>query len=177
MMRRLLNRVNRAVTSRLRFAILRWWADTQPKGQAPTCPNSAEVMELDKDDASKASRTGSTVLLRASEEETPMKLQLSGTALLSLIALAPELVPGQQTGHGNPNAPQGSGKPRGTTASIPADHFDLVKYFKDLASQERALAESYRRIARIYEEKTPPSDLDPASGRENEESIRAPRGN
>ena len=53
-----------------------------------------------------------------------------------------------------------------------ADHLLLARYFRDLASQEQALAESYERLAEIYQEQSPPPGLDAAKTRELNDQYR-----
>ena len=48
------------------------------------------------------------------------------------------------------------------TVSAPEDQLRLAEYFRELASVERELAESYSRIEAAWREKAPPPGLDPA---------------
>jgi hypothetical protein len=50
--------------------------------------------------------------------------------------------------------------------SVSEEHLSLAAYFSELASQERALADSYSRLAAIYIDKTPPPGTDTPTARE-----------
>jgi hypothetical protein len=67
---------------------------------------------------------------------------------------------------GESQEPESSSKPLPAMATIPKDQPALVNYFRNLSSQEEALAESYHRIARLYQEETVPPGLNRASARE-----------
>lgn len=94
-----------------------------------------------------------------------------GTLTLLVICLAGMLAYGQEPAGGTPKATPSSASGL-TTGGIPASPVGLAKYFQDLALQEQALAESYKRIAKMYEQKMPPSDVDPASARELKNHYR-----
>jgi hypothetical protein len=47
-------------------------------------------------------------------------------------------------------------------ASKPADDWFLATYFRELASQEKALADSYQRIGRDIKKTKPPAGVDAA---------------
>jgi carboxypeptidase family protein len=58
---------------------------------------------------------------------------------------------------------------RASTVNIVAeDHLSLAGFFRDLASQEQELAESYEHIAALYKENAPPQRLGPATETENQ---------
>jgi len=52
------------------------------------------------------------------------------------------------------------------TAGVSEDQFKLEEYFRQLASEEHALAESYARLAALWKHQTLPANLDPAAARE-----------
>jgi len=94
-----------------------------------------------------------------------VKIRLIITVLLFLCLAAPGPVAAQEPGAGGPKPAQGSNTHPLDKGSMPEDHFRLAKYFRELAAREQALAKSYDHIARIYQEKTLPLGLDPASAR------------
>jgi hypothetical protein len=102
-----------------------------------------------------------------------MKLQLTGAVLLSVwLWAAPWSAPAQELTLRNPK-PAASVSPFSIGAAIaPEEHLHLAQYFRDLASQEQALAKSYERIAKIYKEKTLPPGLDAALAREMKNQYR-----
>jgi hypothetical protein len=59
-----------------------------------------------------------------------------------------------------------------TNAAPPEDAESFAKHFCELASHERALADSYRHLAAFYKNRTPPLGLDPASARELKRQYR-----
>jgi hypothetical protein len=62
---------------------------------------------------------------------------------------------------------------KASTISIVAeDHLSLAGYFRDLASQELALAESYEHIAALYKENAQHQGTDPVSAAEMENQYR-----
>jgi hypothetical protein len=67
-------------------------------------------------------------------------------------------------------------KQRDSGASVaekkPQDESSLAMYFRELASQEKALADSYQRIAVMYHNAKPPANIDPASVREVENQYK-----
>jgi hypothetical protein len=91
---------------------------------------------------------------------------------LSLIFLAATLAPGQEPAVANPKAPQSPRQPLVATANAPEDHLSLAVYFRELASQEEALAKSYDHLARIYKEKVLPAGLDAVSAREMKDQYK-----
>lgn len=97
-----------------------------------------------------------------------MKLQTLGTAALpALIFLAVQPLSSQEgscaQAERNQKSSQGASR---TTEGATEDHLSLAAYFGDLASQERALADSYSRLEAIYTDKTPPLGTDDATARE-----------
>ena len=62
---------------------------------------------------------------------------------------------------------------KASTVSIVAeDHVSLAGYFRDLASQEQALAESYEHIATLYKENAQHNGADPVPATEMENQYR-----
>src|SRR5215475_3700122 len=59
-----------------------------------------------------------------------------------------------------------------TDARPTGDELSLARYFRELATQEHALADSYRRMAALYKDKTAPLGLDPSSARELRNQYR-----
>lgn len=53
-----------------------------------------------------------------------------------------------------------------TPATMSEEHLSLGQYFDQLASRERALAQSYERMASFYREKAPPAGVDATSAAE-----------
>jgi len=98
-----------------------------------------------------------------------MRLHLMRTAVLSAVLLVASGRAGaQQAASNNPELSQTrvAGQQQVTEGKTVENHARLADYFKDLASQEQALAESYTRIATMYKEKTPPAGLDAAAASE-----------
>lgn len=85
-----------------------------------------------------------------------MKLQLKRAATASVFLLTPGIVPAQE--------------PASTIGIAAEDHLSLAGYFRGLASQEQALAESYEHIAALYRENSqhPGACLIPAAEMENQ---------
>jgi hypothetical protein len=107
------------------------------------------------------------------DEEVQMNLRLTSALFLSVCFLAAlRSVAAQEPAAGNPKVPQSPHQSLATTANAPEEHLSLAAYFRELASQEQALAKSYDRIARIYEEKALPSGLDAAVAREMKNQLR-----
>jgi hypothetical protein len=53
-----------------------------------------------------------------------------------------------------------------TDSEPPGDELSLARYFRELASQEYALADSYRHTAAVYKDTTMPRGLDLSSARD-----------
>lgn len=94
-----------------------------------------------------------------------MQFRACWTLALFLILLS-ALAPGQETATRHPQPPAGSAPSAPPTASTPENHWELAKYFRDLAAQEQALAKSYDQIAKTYKAKAVPTGLDPAAARQ-----------
>jgi len=94
-----------------------------------------------------------------------MRLHLMRTAALSAVLLVASGRAGAQQAASN-NPESGQTQQQITEGRTVENHARLADYFKDLASQEQALAESYARIATMYKEKTPPAGLDAAAASE-----------
>src|SRR5262249_35079828 len=58
------------------------------------------------------------------------------------------------------------------STTLSGDHVHLAGYFRDLAFQEQALAESYERLAELYQVQSPPPGLDAAKARELSDQHR-----
>lgn len=97
-----------------------------------------------------------------------MSLQVFGNAALSvLIVLAVQPLSSQEGGYKQGERAQKlSERASRTLEGAKKDHLCLAAYFGELASQERELADSYSRLAAIYNDKTPPPGTDDASARE-----------
>jgi hypothetical protein len=109
---------------------------------------------------------GAKKSLSSFDEEVDVKLQLTSVTLLALaLWVAPRPVAAQQPAADDSKLIQSPRAISITNASTPEDHLRLAEYFRDLATQEQALAESYDEIAAIYKKKTAPPGLDPASAR------------
>lgn len=101
-----------------------------------------------------------------------MRLHIIVGAVLSAVVLAAPGPAVAQEGVAN-NAKASQAQHAGIAAASPvADHAHLSDYFRDLASQEQALAESYARIATLYKEKVPLPGLDPATTDELRKQCR-----
>jgi hypothetical protein len=100
-----------------------------------------------------------------------MKLQLTRTIAASVFLVAQEIIPAQEPVSNASKPPRHEDKGP-TTGNAPKDHLSLADYFRELASQEHALAESHEHIATLYKEKAPPVGLDPASAREMKKQYK-----
>jgi hypothetical protein len=79
-----------------------------------------------------------------------MKLQLKRFVAVSVLLLAPGIIPAQEPANYSKPAHRENGA--STISIVAEDHLSLAGYFRDLASQEQALAESYEHIAALYRE-------------------------
>jgi len=59
-----------------------------------------------------------------------------------------------------------------TVGIVAEDHVSLAGHFRDLASQEQALAESYEHIAALYKENPQHQGADPVQSAEMENQYR-----
>ena len=98
-----------------------------------------------------------------------LKPQLRRTPGLSVLALARGIIPAHEPVSNTSKLARREDKVS-TTSSAPLDHLSLENHFRDLASQERALAESYEHLAALYKQK--PQGLDPASARKMKNLYR-----
>jgi hypothetical protein len=104
-------------------------------------------------------------------KETYMKVQLTRTAAAGAFIVALGNISAQERALNISNPAHREEK--ATTISIVAeDHFTLAGYFRDLASQEQALAESYEHIAALYKENVQHQGADPAPAAEMENQYR-----
>jgi hypothetical protein len=103
---------------------------------------------------------------------------LTWRAVLPLLLMAiswAALAPAASTQEAKTQPAGNLGQPPVTTASAPEEHFRLAEYFRELASQEQALAEPYNRLAKIYRGKRASLGLRRCVGPRNEEPVQAPR--
>ena len=100
-----------------------------------------------------------------------MKLHLTTTVAASVFLLAPGIIPAQEPASNS--SIRAHREDRASTVSIVAeDHLTLARYFRDMASREHAMAESYEHIAALYKENAPPQRVDPVPATEMENQYR-----
>jgi hypothetical protein len=92
-----------------------------------------------------------------------MRINSVGKALLAIFAIA--AVPRISVQDAS-NPAQTSNQTALNAAAGAADSLKLAAFFGDLANQERALADSYRQLAKAYNERNRPAGLDPETERE-----------
>jgi hypothetical protein len=97
-----------------------------------------------------------------------MKLQLARAVVAGVVIVAPGIIPAQERAS-NTSKPAHRDE-KASTVSI--DHFSLGGYFRDLASQEQAMAESYEHIAALYKENAQHQGTDPVPAAEMENQYR-----
>ena len=97
-----------------------------------------------------------------------MKIQTLGTAALpAAIFLAVQPLSSQKDGCAQVERNQKSSQRASLrTEDAKEDELSLAVYFGELAVQERALADSYGRVAAVYNDKTSPPGTDDATARE-----------
>jgi hypothetical protein len=100
-----------------------------------------------------------------------MKLPLPRTAAASVFLLAPGIVLAQEP-VSNTSKPAHREERASTVNFVAEDHLSLAGYFRDLSSQEQALAESHEHIAALYKENAPPRGVDPVPATEMENQYR-----
>ena len=79
-----------------------------------------------------------------------MKLHLT-RAVAAIVIVVPGILSGQERALNTSNPAHREGT-ASTVSLVAEDHLTLAGYFRDLASQEQALAESYEHIAALYKE-------------------------
>ena len=72
----------------------------------------------------------------------------------------------------NTSKPANREEKASTVSIVAEDHVSLAGYFRDLASQEQALAESYEHIAALYKENTQHQGAGPAPAAEMQNQYR-----
>jgi hypothetical protein len=80
-----------------------------------------------------------------------MKLQLARAVVAGVVIVAPGIIPAQERAS-NTSKPAHRDEKASAVSSVAEDHFSLGGYFRDVASQEQAMAESYEHIAALYKE-------------------------
>ena len=102
---------------------------------------------------------GQAAGLQAEMKGKRMKLHLTTTVAASVFVLAPGIIPAQEPASNS--SIRAHREDRASTVSIVAeDHLTLARYFRDMASQEQAMADSYKQIAALYKENAPPQRVD-----------------
>jgi hypothetical protein len=104
--------------------------------------------------------------LQAEIEGKNMILQLTKTVAASVLLLAPRIMVAQEP-VSNTSKPAHREDRASTVSIVTEDLLSLAEYFRDLASQEQALAEGYEHIAALYKE-APPQGVGPAQATEME---------
>jgi hypothetical protein len=89
-----------------------------------------------------------------------MKLQLARAVAAGVVIVAPGIIPAQERAS-NTSIPVHLEEKASTVSIVAEDHLSLAGYFRDLASQEQALAESYEHIAALYKENPQHQGADP----------------
>jgi hypothetical protein len=100
-----------------------------------------------------------------------MKLQLARAVVAGVVIVAPGIIPAQERAS-NTSKPAHRDEKASAVSSVAEDHFSLGGYFRDLASQEQAMAESYEHIAALYKENAPPQGVNPVPATEMENQYR-----
>jgi hypothetical protein len=98
-----------------------------------------------------------------------MKVQLTRAAAAGVFIVALGNILAQERPL-NTSKPANREEKASTVSIVAEDHFSLAGYFRDLASQEKALAESYEHIAALYKENAQRKGADavPAAEMENQ---------
>ena len=100
-----------------------------------------------------------------------MKLQLTRAVAAGVVFVAPGIIPAQERAL-NTSSPAHREQMSSTVSIVAEDHFSLAGYFRALASQEQALAESYEHIAALYKENAQHQGAEPVSAAEMENQSR-----
>ena len=80
-----------------------------------------------------------------------MKLQLTRAVAAGVFIVALKNIPAQEQAL-SASKPANREEKASTVSIVAEDHLSLAGYFRDLASQEQALAESYEHVAALYKE-------------------------
>jgi hypothetical protein len=100
-----------------------------------------------------------------------MSLQLKRAVAAGVVIVAPGIMPAQERAS-NYSKPAHSENRPSTISIVAEDHLSVAGYFRDLASQEQALAESYEHIAALYKENAQHQGADPVQAAEMENQFR-----
>ena len=100
-----------------------------------------------------------------------MKLQLTRAVAAGVSIVALGNIPAQERALNTSNPAHREGT-ASTVSLVAEDHLTLAGYFRDLASQEQALAESYEHIAALYKENAQHQGADPGPAAEMENQYR-----
>lgn len=100
-----------------------------------------------------------------------MKKQLKRAVAAGVLIVAPGIISAQEPVSNT--SQRAHREERASTVNIGAeDHLSLAGYFRDLASQEQALAESYEHIAALYKENAQHQGAYPVPATEMENQYR-----
>jgi hypothetical protein len=100
-----------------------------------------------------------------------MKLQLTRAVAAGVFIVALGNIPAQERAL-NTSKPANREEKASSVSIVAEDHVSLAGYFRNLASQEQAMAESYEHIAALYKENAPPQRVDPVPATEMENQYR-----
>ena len=100
-----------------------------------------------------------------------MKLQLARAVAAGVVTVAPVIIAAQERAL-NTSKPAHREEKASIVSIVAEDHRSLAGYFRDLASQELALAESYEHIAALYKENAQHQGADPVPAAEMENQYR-----
>ena len=100
-----------------------------------------------------------------------MELQLTRAVAVSVLLLAPGIIPAQERAS-NTSKPAHREEKASTVSIVAEDHLSLAGCFRDLSSQEQALAESYEHIAAVYKENAQHQSADAGPAAEMENQFR-----
>jgi hypothetical protein len=104
-------------------------------------------------------------------KENHMKMQLKSAVAATVLIVAPGIISAQEPLSNNLK-PAHREEKASTVSIVAEDHLTLAGYFRDLASQEQALAESYEHIAALYKENAQHQGADPVPAAEMENQFR-----
>jgi hypothetical protein len=99
-----------------------------------------------------------------------MKLQLT-RAVAAVVIVVPGILSAQERALNTSNPAHREGT-ASTVSLVAEDRFTLAGYFRDLASQEQALAESYEHIAALYKQNAQHQGADAVPAAEMENQYR-----
>jgi hypothetical protein len=100
-----------------------------------------------------------------------MKLQLKRAVAAGVVFVVAGVIPAQERAS-NTSKPAHREEKASTVNIVAEDHLTLAGYFRDLASQKEALAESFEHIAALYKGNAPPPGVDPVPAAEMENQYR-----